>query len=155
MAYSLTDYWRVDLEDDIVPADHHTSQQPATVVGETADRQLLFSPTDVHARPREDRHAAVRRLSKHTDAYTIETTIDGPAVYSEHHPGTSLLVALRPPDGLATARGLWGLLDGIPDIENVSQTHWPLGLSIAYLADLNEYADHAAVRSALEHEGFR
>lgn len=155
MAYTHTDYWRVETDSDIIPADFHTSQQPAVPRGDSDERTLLFQPRRAdHARDHIERHGALLDFREYAGSFSLSLTIDNSPVYSESHNNESLLVALRPPDALDTGRGLWGLLDSVSDDTNVPQTQWALSLSLTYLAPLDEYRTHAAVRDAHERRGF-
>ena len=154
-SYDITEFWRVETDSDVIPADFHTSQQPAVPRGESDERTLLFTQRHAnHARSHTERHGSILGFREYAGSFALEVDFDNVPVYTEQHPRESLLVALRPPDALDTGRGVWGLVGDVTDETNVPQTRWALTLSLTYIASLDEYSSHAAVRDAHERRGF-
>ena len=161
MVEKLGEYWRITAPDDSgpIPVSLNVSQQPA-FSDDTLSYEFVFRalPGDDRGAFRE-RHARVLTYQPTVaDEFALGHSMAGAPWYRETHneEGLSALAAIRPPDEMQaddTGRGLWCLIESVEDETNLPQTRWALTAGVRYLASLDEYADHAAVRNALEREG--
>ena len=85
-----------------------------------------------------------------------ETRIDQQSIpwYYEDLPDSSDLatqvVSIQPTDeSLGALRGVWGVVTGGEDLTRLVGSNADLRLSVFVLAEIDEYADHAAVEAAL------
>jgi len=98
----------------------------------------------------------LREYANFAGQFTTLRMADGDVRYSEQLPARSpvdtLLVGLEPEPGLQNrdVDGVWALVTNVADSRNASLTTTDLRLQLRVLATYSEYADHAAVRAALE-----
>lgn len=146
------DVWRVETGDAEIPTTSLLDSQPAPKRGASADFAFQLRPDGYgdHV-ARYEQLVAFRDFGGEFDVHMVD---GGRAAYSETHrgsaPGGSLVVALRPPDDVPTARGIWGLVESVEDSTEVPDRVCFVDLSVVYLAPLGEYDDRFALARDLE-----
>lgn len=155
-SFDATEHWRVDHEAGTTVIDKVLSAQPAPKVGDAPTWTLNFRGGTGVPTAFKERFDAIFAFHEDAGVYASRVMSGNHLVYTEQiaDGDESLLVALRPPDGKPTLRGVWGLVNDVSDETNKPQTSWRLDLSLEYIAPLDRYADHAAVREAHERRGF-
>jgi hypothetical protein len=88
--------------------------------------------------------------------FTTQETLNSTVRFRERLPSsgdvTSLLVAVEPDNDLQSEDipGIWGLIESVRDARRPALNAEQITVDIRVLAPLREYADHSAVRQALE-----
>lgn len=102
----------------------------------------------------EDRYNRLKEYSKYAGYAATETTLAS-AYFSENTdfadtPVDSLVCGIHPADGVAEARGIWGVLTGVDDTTEVFGAVARIDLTVFVLAEYDEYMNEQAVRDAFE-----
>jgi len=88
--------------------------------------------------------------------FTTQETLDSTVTFREFLPSsgdvTSLLVGVEPAQDLQNADipGIWGLIESVEDSRRPVLNRSEQTIQVRVLARYTDYADHAAVRTALE-----
>ncbi|EMA42655.1 hypothetical protein C449_15973 [Halococcus saccharolyticus DSM 5350] len=152
-----TTAWRIDpAGSDVIEMSILLESQPAPSIGTTGTWSFKLVP-DGRTEPHIDRYERLVAYQDYAGLYALHEPMGGGVEYTETHdgqpPGGSLLVALRPADWDSTGRGVWGLIAGVDDSTEVPEQQCLVDVELAYLAQLGDYSDTAAVREALENGG--
>jgi hypothetical protein len=146
------DYWNFEGDTTVI-VDHLASETWNRVLGESEQARLVFRPAG-RATGHEDRAEAVQAYGQYAGTDVVDRT-DGGGVYVRESvaaaaPVDSHLVRLRPsPTQVGTQfEGIWGLVRSV-ESPNRLTNRIELTMELTYLGDASEYADRAAVESAL------
>lgn len=125
--------------------------------GESESYRLLFE-SDPDTSDHVQRFRDVRSALDVAGRYVTYETLQGTVMYRNQASDGDPLVSIQPPDAAATIEGVWGLVGGgadtSPNDASVSEgAALLLDLDVLRLADYDEYADRAAVQTALEATG--
>ena len=155
-------YWRIDGAAGDLPLDHLPATTRACMPGDSMDIDVIVSgysdpPDGSEEWPgwKERYYALLDTYAPTAGHYTVHELMGGGVGYTETHDlesGESVLVALRPPGDIREREGAWALIESIEN-ETLLRGRAVLAFSLTYLADLATFADHAAVRDALESGG--
>ena len=149
----MPDTWILDPADaESIPISRLVGNQPSPLLGDTGSWSFEFVPDAEEYGDHVERYERLVSYQGYAGAYA--TGVDGQRRpwYREQHPGSSLLVALRPPDWDTTGRGQWALIDSIDDSAEVPEKIAPVDLDLLYLAPLSKY-DSARAARAMEANG--
>jgi hypothetical protein len=146
------DYWEF-VGDSTTIVDHLASDTYDRTLGETESQTLVFRPAG-RATGHETRAETVQAYLAHAGVATVSRTNDGGVYYDEpSYPASapnSLVVKLAPSPAQTDTQfeGIWGLVTG-GSAPNRLANRIVLDLELAYLGDASDYADRAAVETAL------
>jgi hypothetical protein len=145
------DYWEFEGDTTII-VDGLLSETWDRQLGETETARLLFRPAG-RATGHEARAEAVQAYIQHAGTAVIQRTDGGGVYYRESASGApvnSFVVKIAPSTAQPDTQfeGIWGLVQGGTSPNRLTN-RIELELELAYLGDASEYADRAAVETAL------
>lgn len=145
------DYWDF-VGDSTTIVDSLVGETWNRVLGEPETARLVFRPAG-RATGHEARAEAVQAYLQHAGTAVIQRTDGGGVYYRESASGApvnSFVVKIAPsPTQVDTQfEGIWGLVQGGTSPNRLTN-RIELNLELAYLGDASDYADRAAVETAL------
>lgn len=146
--------WTIHTANGSVVADALQVELYTVRVGETISPVLRFSHGSNESP--QNRWEALQPYVRDTSDQVVQTgrTSSGTGYYREETAGVdvdSFFVSLEPPVGSGYA-GVWGVITGGQDQSNSVRTVRRWQLEIVVLAPLDDYADRATAKAALEDE---
>lgn len=149
-------HWRIND----TPIDGHTGPESSHEYGGGYSLEIWLSdksdsPAGVWPDAFE-RYRTLLRYQKYAGEFALHDLVGGRVAFTETHavsssiPNGTLLVALRPPAGQRCGRGMWALVASVTDNTIVPDTLCRLEMELVFVAPLDDYPDHAAVRADLE-----
>lgn len=148
--------WRFDG----IPCRDQMDSYPSRILGEEFTFEFVFRDRREDVAGLHERHAdALSRLryanGEHLHIFAPKR---GRPLYQEHPPEGSLLVRVdlasdAPDEKRARVPTMWGMVTGGDDATPATGSPKKVEVAVTYLADIGEFEDKAAVRTALETEG--
>ena len=150
-----TDYWRLDGEAGAIPFDYRPPATRALTPGDDMSLQIVISgfsdpPEGSDAwRGHDERKAALLdTYAGHAGSFEPHDLPGGPFGYTEEHSAASLLVAIRPPEGVGREYGAWALIKSMQDNSRPGRAN--IQCSLLYLAPLSQYQTRTELAFDLE-----
>lgn len=158
-------YWRIvpDPAADFgpVPLNGHSGPESVVTPGESYTLEVWLT-TDSDSATGEwpdyvERYKQLLGYGLRAGQYAPHEPMGGGMRFTETHdgrvPGESLLVAARPPHDTEVGRGGWYLVDAMEGLTDLPAALCRIDIDVTLVAPLEDYADHAAARDALEKRG--
>lgn len=150
-----TDYWRLDGAAGAIPFDYRSPATRALTPGDDMPLQVVLSGfsdppdgSDAWGGWEARFHSLVDTYAGHAGEFDVHDPDIGQVAYTETHNAASLLVAIRPPSGMASGYGAWTLIKSMQD--NTRPGRANVQCSLVYLSPLSDYQTRTELAFDLE-----